>query len=410
MPIELPSEDDLRNHPLFGGASFLTDSAPVHQDHLRFDIVRTVGTNPIRLRTACHPRSLVSLTTVLMIGSLLAVTGVDLTAQASVEQKAPITGLGGYTWPGSVDSIAAQWRVPTVASSSHSGLAATWIGAQNVNGPTPFIQLGTFQMVSEGAATCEVFWSDYSVDDQPQSLGSCAGGDVLAASMTRTASGWKLVARDETTNTTLTKTVAYDTGGSFSQGEWLQEDPPTSSVPDQDGPYPRTSTVAFEQVKVNGTVPTLALANEQALLAADDVFLVPTSFSNDGFELVPAKGLALRYLTAAARLDRVTSAYAAERSKWASVNHRARVTDLQRVIAAIHHFDRSIEQTHWRPATRRAMLGLTRAGTRVARALERWARADAPLQGSTFRSQQKALTRWSKLAVVAEATLGLPPA
>jgi hypothetical protein len=378
-------------------------------DLLPFGTVRTVGTNLIWLRIASHPRSLMSVTTVLLMGSLLAATSVDLTAQASVEQTAPITGLGGYTWPGSVDSIAAQWRVPTVASSSHPGLAATWIGAQNVNGPTPFIQLGTFQN-TEGGASCEVFWSDYSVGELPQYLGPCAGGDLLAASMARTASGWRLVARDETTNTTMTKTVEYDPGGSFTQGEWFQEDPPTSSMPDQDGPYPRTSTVAFEQVKVNGTVPALALANGQALLATGDVFLVPTSFSNDGFELVPPKGFALRYLTAAARLDRVTSAYAVERLNWASKDHSTRVTDLQRLITAFHDFDRTIEQTQWRAVTRRAMLRLASAVGSYTAALERWARAGAPLHGPAFDSQQTALMRLTKLAVVAEATLGLPPA
>jgi hypothetical protein len=73
----------------------LSDSAPVHRDLLWFGPVRTVGTNLIRLRIACHPRSMMSLTTVLLIGSLFAATSVDLTAQASVEQTAPITGLGG---------------------------------------------------------------------------------------------------------------------------------------------------------------------------------------------------------------------------------------------------------------------------------------------------------------------------
>jgi len=52
--------------------------------------------------------------------------------------------------------------------------------------------------------------------------------------------------------------------------------------------YPRTPTIAFEDAKVNGTVPHLAFADGQALLATGDVFLVPTPFSGDGFQLLPA--------------------------------------------------------------------------------------------------------------------------
>src|SRR5579863_1766322 len=54
---------------------------------------------------------------------------------------APFTGFGGYNWFGTVTDLGAQWRVPTISSTSSPGYASTWIGVQNgVN--NQFVQVG----------------------------------------------------------------------------------------------------------------------------------------------------------------------------------------------------------------------------------------------------------------------------
>ncbi|MGB9113519.1 MAG: hypothetical protein WCF24_12440, partial [Acidimicrobiales bacterium] len=287
-------------------------------------------------------------------------------AKKSPVQVVPITGLGGYySPPVNVDSIAAQWHVPTVAPSSPAGIALTWIGAQNGNATT-FIQLGTTERAfGRGiAAGYEVFWSDYSVGDNPRYFGRVAGGDVLAASMQRVASGWQLLVRDETSGSVFAKTVAYDPRGNYNQGEWLQEDPAveiSTLVAARDISYPRTSRVGFEDVTVNGAVPDLRFADGQALSATGGVFLVPTRFTDDSFQMLPATGFTRRYLLDAAAFNSVEDAFAVESLTWASDKVETRVADVQRLITAYHRFDEAIERESWPVATRPAMLGLVRA-------------------------------------------------
>lgn len=359
-------------------------------------------------------------------GTLLFGVGGDPLAQASarvgalssagkgpsVAQAFPRTGLGGYTWLGQVRSIAAQWQVPTVEASSPVGLAATWIGAQDANGLSPFIQIGTTESaLGGGVSSYGVFWSDYAVGDQPQYIGYVRGGDVLAMSMRRTASGWQLVAKDQTSHKTLAATVAYEPEATFDQGEWLQEDPPagtgTGFIASRDASYPRTTTVRFEEVKVNGAVPDLVLADGQTLSATGDVFLVPTQFRGDSFQLLPAKGFARRYLLDAAPFDSANDVYQVERLTWASDDLETRVADLQHMISACQVFDRAVERVAWPAATRPPIMRLAQAVAAYAAALERWARVGAPLNGPAFEAVQG--TDLAKAARAVDATLGLPP-
>lgn len=322
---------------------------------------------------------------------------------------APITGFGGYTSSGNVDSIAAQWRVPTVSSGSPVGMAATWIGAQNTEGPG-FIQVGTTETANrDGVAGYEVFWSDDTLGYHPKYFGRSEGGDLLSVSMRRVSSGWKLAVHDETSGAFFAKTVGYDPGVRLVQGEWVQEDPVSSDVTARDSPYPRTSTVGFEDVKLNGATPDLRLKDGQTLVTSDNEFLVPTPFSDDGFRLLPAQGFARQYLLDATPFNWAADAFNVEWSSWSSDKARTRLVYAQRLITALDNFAGAIKRGQWPATARSAMLRVVRVADAGVVTLASWARVGAPLHGNAYRAERTSDQLLVTVTKAARATLGLPP-
>jgi Peptidase A4 family len=256
-----------------------------------------------------------------LIPLLLAVLMLGITFQppsASSSQSAfPGTGFGGYRWSnGPVTQVSAQWRVPRILPTSPPGDASTWIGAQNQAGP-PFIQLGTVENgIDLPAPSYSAFWSDPHVDYHPQYFGSVRPGDLVSANLIRSSSGWKLTFRDVTRSTTKSETIRYGLTGTYDQSEWFQEDPSPSNVTAKDLPYPETSSVQFEHLRVNGRTPTLHLADGQVMLANGGISLAPSTVTNSSFSLEEPVGAAKDYLQAARNIDGSISAFAVDYLRW----------------------------------------------------------------------------------------------
>jgi hypothetical protein len=235
----------------------------------------------------------------------------------SVTSFAPGTGFGGYRWSGPVDEISAQWRVPSIRSTSKPGTALVWIGAQSRNDGGAFIQLGSFAYLPKQSASRQghkasesngpsygVFWSDTSRQFKPvELLGLMHSGDLISFQMQRNAQGWRLTAQNLTFHWIHSIEVSYGAGSTYNQGEWLQEGPAVGAVADKDVPYADISTVTFKHLKINRHPPHLRFADAQAFATVSGIYLVPSKQEGDRFSLLPAKGATRQYLRDAEQFD-----------------------------------------------------------------------------------------------------------
>lgn len=238
--------------------------------------------------------------------------------------EAPPTGFGGYRWQGKVNEIEAEWRVPRIVSTASEGAESTWIGVQGPGTDEPFIQLGTVAGVydspflgSGGATTADspspsevrqtdyqVFWSDTAQGFHAVPIvGLKHPGDLILFKMSRESDGWQLSVKNLTYGWSRSEAVRYGQEDSFTDGEWVQEDPASSATSGVDVPYADTSPVSFQQVRINGTIPQFRYADKGALSTQDGVYLIPSPFVWDAFSLMPPTGAALQYLSDAETVD-----------------------------------------------------------------------------------------------------------
>jgi hypothetical protein len=353
------------------------------------------------LRRLIGPWLLVAGVAALALGAAIAgasATRAPLTREGSPPPPtyAPPTGFGGYQWHGNVNQIEAEWRVPAMTDTHQLGAEATWIGAQGRNPDEPFIQLGTTGFVSgspflgsgrgteaETASppsltqiTYEVFWSDTQKGFFPVPIVRLRHpGDLILFKMTRGPNGWQLNVKNLTVGWSRSVNVDYGQHDSFSQGEWMQEDP-GGYPPGTDFPYANTSPVSFRRVLVNGDVPTLRYADEGALSTQNGVYLIPTSMEHDGFSLVAPTGAALQYLTDAQRLDARLSRIGAE----VRLNGHDRgnadsrqVRDTAQIAALYFASVHVVETQTWPAAAHPAVLRFVRELSRLAQSLSEWA-------------------------------------
>ena len=206
---------------------------------------------------------------------------------------APQYGFGGYQLypPKPVTSLSGEWTVPTIAASSGSGDASTWIGAQASNGA--FAQVGTVEN-RLGGDRYYGFWSDVPKGFLPQYEIAVAPGDKVEARMALQPSGWAVTLDDLTSNTSRTIHTHYGSKDDFNSCEWFQENPVYSQFVHTN--YPTLSTVAFESMMLNHREPTFNYQEAQTLSTQNDTFFVPTHVRHDAFSLVAAKGSALAFL------------------------------------------------------------------------------------------------------------------
>ena len=228
-----------------------------------------------------------------------------------------ITGFGGYRWHGIVSEIGAQWVVPKVIGTGGNAAEATWIGAQGTSRDEPFIQLGTMAYRSSrpspeseavpgqpSKAAYIVFWSDTAVRFRAIPIVRLSRpGDLISFQMAKGPEGWSLRVKNLTVGWSRSVSVPYGQNDSFSQGEWLQEDPSAQLSSPGDVPYATTSSVEVRRLQVNGRNPRLRYKDEQALSTADGLNLTPTPVKHDEFSLVEASGFARQYLSDAESFD-----------------------------------------------------------------------------------------------------------
>ena len=337
--------------------------------------MRTTRTRP---RRTVVPWLLVG--TLVAAASIAAVLGASASSQVAAPKSAPApqveappTGFGGYQWPGKVDEIEAEWRVPRVVGTAQDAGESTWIGVQGPGTDEPFIQLGTLANANDspflgsgsgtkaesqsapqlGQTDYEIFWSDTSKGFHPVPIVQLKRpGDLILFKMTRESQGWELSVRNLTYGWNRSELVRYGQGDSFSRGEWLQEDP-ASYTPGVDLPYADTSSVTFQRVRVNDTVPKFRYRDEGALSTQDGVYLVPSPFANDGFSMVRPTGAALQYISDAETVDVSLSRISAEIDWLGRGNANASQVSRVEQLAGLYSDSAHVVDTQTWPASAR---------------------------------------------------------
>jgi hypothetical protein len=318
---------------------------------------------------------------------------------ASASQvEAPPTGFGGYQWPGKVDEIEAEWRVPRVVGTAQDGGESTWIGVQGPGTDEPFIQLGTLANVNDspflGPASgtkaespsapqlsqtdYEIFWSDTTQDFHPVPIVQLKHpGDLILFKMSRQSQGWELSVRNLTYGWSRSELVRYGQGDSFTRGEWLQEDP-LSYTPGVDLPYADTSSVAFQRVRVNDAVPKFRYRDEGALSTQDGVYLVPSPFASDGFSMVRPTGAALQYISDAETVDvslsRISAQIAWLGRRNANASQVSRVKQLAGLYSESAHL---VDAQTWPASAREASVRFVTSSEELAQSLTKWVDGNA---------------------------------
>ncbi len=322
----------------------------------------------------------------------------------------PPTAFGGYRWlagwHGDVKQISAEWRVPTIQRSSKFEYASTWVGAQNTDGGPPFIQLGvTENNIGDLGAQYRSFWSDTSVDFHPQVLSVVRAGDLVAVDLSKASDGWNLTFKDLSRHSTKTKKVAYGAGKTFSQAEWLQEDPAPNDNTPTDLPYPTMSIVGIDHLLVNHSAPKLRLEDGQVLIASNGITLVPTAVEHDAFHFLAPTGTAKTYLAIAQSLDGAISAFGAASSHWSDVPMARRVSIVNQLEHAFQSNATALDALAF-PNHDASDLG--QRSVVIAHDLSAWTTAGLTQHGAAF----ERLTRDEQIETLADkvrADLGLPP-
>ncbi len=309
-----------------------------------------------------------------------------------------------------LDQISAQWTVPTVTTKQFQDeQASTWIGIQEIQGPA-FIQVGTTEAAyGPGSSNFSVFWSDTQSQFHPRNLATVEPGDVMAASMVRTPDGWQLRVRNLTEKTTSSTLVPVDAVTPFDVAEYTQEDPGSSVSLGTDFPYPTTSTVTFDELRVNGDIPTLTRADGSVLMSPNGIVLVPTPVSNGGFSLVPPKGQAAQYLRVASRVDLQSDRFGYDLTRWSAIRLGERQSDVETMILDMAASAKAVETLSAVPRSARTDFATQ------ARYLERqyaaWRAQGLEFSDSAYRNITRSphAASYERDILDIRSSLGLPP-
>lgn len=201
-------------------------------------------------------------------------------------------GCAGYFWRGPVDSVSATWKVPQVQTNS-VGSAATWIGAETDGHPGRFIQVG----VAEGLYVDPVdaklgqpdkflywyaFWSDIDHGDLLQRLDLVQPGDIVHAALSQSGGRWTVELQDAYSSVDVRLSTSQEAGSPLEQADWLQEDIRNGKT-GRLGPYPRLSTVRFQDLRVNGAAPDTVMLSPDSLTDSAHLALIPSPVTGGTF-------------------------------------------------------------------------------------------------------------------------------
>jgi hypothetical protein len=323
---------------------------------------------------------------------------------------APFTGFGGYQESGTVTSIGAQWRVPTISRDSVPGDAATWIGSQNTTN-NQLIQVGVIETYTLGETVrYEAFWSDLAVGYAAQTFGEVGPGDVVSVSMTRDNSGWTLRLVDKSRHLTGRKFITFPERTPFTVGEWVQEDPSPAGVSvAKDVPYPTLSNVSFQDLTFNGKVPRLGLDNGSVLITSDGFVRVPSAVVDGAFTLTAPTGNRRQYLGDEQKLDVALSGFDAQLQSWRSTSPTMRATVMKSMYDAFAFDATTLSAQAWPPSSRTAVTRLVQSDRRQETNLTAWASEGYATNAQSFSKFQDELTRNVSLVDSLRTTLRLPP-
>jgi hypothetical protein len=346
---------------------------------------------------------------------------IELSSNPPVTSFAPSSGFGGYGWNGPVHEISAQWRVPSVLSSSKPGTALVWIGAQARNNGGAFIQLGSFaylpkpslplqggQYAQSDGPSYGVFWSDAAQRFKPiDLLGLMHSGDLIYFQMLRNAHGWRLTVKNLTFNWTHSIEVSYGARDLYNQAEWLQEDPAAGVITDRDAPYADISTVTFEHLKVNNHRPDLNFADAQALATDRGVYLVPTQPMGNQFSLLPARGATRQYLKDAEEFEAASEPIALQIVKPSDRKQLSPMSIAEILVHCYGVLDNQLRTQRWPDPTRPAITQVMRDIGGIRFRIAGWAKSKDATTGALRRIVGSA-TVHRDLTQLRE-SLGLPP-
>ena len=320
----------------------------------------------------------------------------------------PLTGFGGYQSFGAVTQVSAQWVVPSFVSQRVLGQAATWVGAQNSG--NKFIQLGVIVDCPAWAETSYVvFWSDAAKGYFPQFVGRIFPGDQVSASMVQNKRGWYLKFRDPSIKFSYAKEVKYAKDVSFTDAEWLQEDPAPANISAQDVPYPDITNVKFTKLKVDHRTPELTLDDGQTLSANGGAIRVPTPVRHDSFTFVRPKGVAEQYLVDARKVDFAENKFNAQLARWKSFSKQARSRYVKKLLVAFRAGAKAFRTQTWPPPTRRDVSYLVTSLDHDATNLKAWVRSGYKNVGSGLTTFEDGYIEGDRLMNTVRALLNLPP-
>jgi hypothetical protein len=327
---------------------------------------------------------------------------------------APPWGFGGYddSPRAPVTSIGATWKVPAISARSGAGLASTWIGADN--GLGDFIQLGVVETarVTGGRlrAGYTAFWSDTDRHDLAQTLMGVRAGDEMVFSMVESRRGWRLTARDLTTDTTRSVSTTYGAGDLFTRGQWLQEDPIGHPNALRDKPYPVMQLPTFRHMLLDGVRPMLSYDESQALVSPNGIVLVPTKVRDASFSFTHGSPSQARYLRATLPLDYSLNGLNRALATFRRLDRAARARALTSAMAGIAATQRALRRPPW-PAGARQLIGhLVAHDELVIRVLRRWRSAGSGADPRLEARYESLVAEDRYYADPIRAALGLPPA
>ncbi|NNN20642.1 MAG: hypothetical protein HKL80_01390 [Acidimicrobiales bacterium] len=321
----------------------------------------------------------------------------------------PNTGFGGYRIYENVNSISAQWKVPEISSGTPNSLAATWIGAQGKSSPIQFIQIGTNEAVdASGGIYYEAFWADTATSFYPRDIMNIEAGDSIFVKMVRTGSGWLLTFQDNNTGVSEPIQVPFGAGEQFTEGEWIQEDPPPSLSSPTDVPYPVMPQPTFEKLAINGSPPSLSRQNAQVLETFGGSFFVPTTFRNDSFGFTLPTGTALEYLRLSWAFNSDQSRYLYETQSWNSLSFKDRSREVNTLKNAFLQFASGLTKGNWPKATEQYIAPAAQRSITISNDLIVWEKAGFPATGSTY-LKLKSDQDNNSVTIKLRATLDLPP-
>ena len=206
----------------------------------------------------------------------------------------------GYNLDGTpLDEVSASWAVPSIATNSGGSTAGTWIAMRATgHGSTEsFVQVGIVERVRTTANPLahgyEAFWSSTQHQNTEQKLFSVSPGNTIVARLTRGVAGVTVTISDATTGSHAQVTAPTDPTLVFTSASWLQEDPSSGC---NEGAYPNTSSVTFDDVAVNGEAPALTERDASIMFTPNNVILAPTPLVKDAFTVAPPTGIKDRYL------------------------------------------------------------------------------------------------------------------